>query len=103
MRKNAVSATIYRGYDAKALREQYNNRGRVDLEWHQALKKTRAQRSLAVRESKIRQYHDIPFGSHRRDVRLCECDTCLPKPGTRPVTWHLLDMLPPVLIDNDWH
>lgn len=32
------------------------------------------------------------LGFHRRDARTCECDTDLPKPGRRPVTWQRADM-----------
>jgi len=58
---------IYRDYDAKALRSQYNNRSRVDSKWRLALKDQRSQRSAAVRASGIRQFHDIRFGPHERE------------------------------------
>ena len=31
------------------------------------------------------------LGDHRRRVRRCECDTVLPKLGSRPVTWQWAD------------
>src|SRR6201986_4360194 len=37
------------------------------------------------------------FGTQRRRVRRCECDTALPKLTDRPVTWQRADMTSPLL------